>query len=68
MINILFMLLSLQGGASLRPQPDPRKLGVFTGGCLHIAIAAISLSEFMRIFNTTKARVPVHKIDYNLSV
>ena len=50
------------------PQHDPRKPGVFTGGCLPIAIAHISLSEFMRMFNTTKARVPVHKIDYNLSV
>lgn len=61
-------LLSLWGDESPKSQPDPRKPGVFTGGRLHVAIAPISLSEFMRIFNTTKARVPVHKIDYNLSV
>lgn len=56
------------GHTSPSPQHDPRKPGVFMGGCLPVAIAHISLSEFMRMFNTTKARVPVHKIDYNLSV
>lgn len=62
-----FSRLSLWGGARLGLQPDPRKPGVFTGGCLCIGGAHMSLSEFMRMFSTTKARVPVHRTDYNLS-
>lgn len=29
-------------------------------GCLHMAVAHISSAEFMRSFNATKARIPVH--------